>query len=304
MSCFAQGSRSGLSYVTESTYGTNPGGTFTPIPYNTHSLSLTKERVTGNEIQPDRMLRVDRHGNKQVGGDIAIDMRADSVDDFIESVMFSTFASDAITIGSTEKSFTIQDYAEDIDYARIYTGMIASSWSVSIAPNQMVSSTFGFVGKDGSITQTQESVGSLTTTQPFDAYSGDIFLQDAGSTDAAIANVTAVEFTLDNALSPNFIIGQDSVKCFSYGMASVEGTLTAFFEDDSLINRFIDETETELKVSVNDPTGLNEYTFNFPRIKVNSADTPVDGPESRLVTMSFVALYDATETSNFIVTRS
>ena len=59
---FAQGSRSGLSYIVESTFGTTPAGNFTDLPYNTHSLNLTKDRVAGNEIQPDRMLRVDRHG--------------------------------------------------------------------------------------------------------------------------------------------------------------------------------------------------------------------------------------------------
>jgi hypothetical protein len=45
-------------------------------------------------------------------------------------------------------------------------------------------------------------------------------------------------------------------------------------------------------------------TFLFPRVKVNSADVGVDGPTSRVVSMSFVALYDTTEATNLSITRS
>ena len=88
---FAQGSRSGLSYIVESTFGTTPAGNFTAIPYNSHSLNLTKERVSGNEIQPDRMLRVDRHGNRQAAGDIVVDLRDGNFDPFLESALQNTW---------------------------------------------------------------------------------------------------------------------------------------------------------------------------------------------------------------------
>jgi hypothetical protein len=100
------------------------------------------------------------------------------------------------------------------------------------------------------------------------------------------------------------VIGDSSAPSLEYGRAEIEGTITAYFEDTALINRFLNETETELEVSVNDPTGTNAYTFLFPRIKINSADVPVDGPTSRIINMSFVALYDATELSNLVITRA
>ena len=46
---FSQGSRSSLSFVTEVTFGTTPAGNFTNLPFSTHSLNLTKDRVAGNE---------------------------------------------------------------------------------------------------------------------------------------------------------------------------------------------------------------------------------------------------------------
>jgi hypothetical protein len=305
---FAQGSRSSLSYIVESTFGTTPAGNFTNLPFNTHSLNLTRDRVAGNEIQADRMTRVDRHGNTQVGGDIVVDLRDGDFDTFLESAMLNTWdtspssAPDELKVGTTPKFFSIEDYAADIDQARLFTGCTVSSMAISMAPNQMVTTTFGIVGSDMSISATQKTQDAASSAQPFDAYSGDLAIGNVGSSSSA-AIITAIDFTLDNSFSPTFVIGSSSAPSLEYGMAQVEGTFTAYFEDDALINRFLNEVESELVITVNDPSAANEYEFMFPRIKVNSADVGVDGPLSRLITMSFVGLYDSTEGTNFKISR-
>jgi hypothetical protein len=83
-------------------------------------------------------------------------------------------------------------------------------------------------------------------------------------------------------------IGEDTPSALEFGTISVEGSVSAYFEDATLINRFLNETESALEVSVGD--GSNTLTFLFPRIKVNSADVGVDGPTSRIINMSFVGL--------------
>jgi hypothetical protein len=299
---FAQGSRSSLSFVPEVTFGTTPAGNFTNLPFSTHSLNLTKDRVAGNDIQADRMPRVDRHGNRQVAGDIVVDLRDGVYDDFLESAMLNTWSTTTLKVGTTPKFFSIEDYAADIDQARLFTGMAVSTMGISLAPNQMVTTTFGMVGKDMTISATQKTQTAAAGTAPFDSYSGDIAIGNVGSS-SAIAIVTGLEFTLNNAFAPTFVIGDSAAPSLEYGRAEIEGTLTAYFEDTALINRFLNETETELEVSVNDPTGTNAYSFLFPRIKINSADVGVDGPTSRIISMSFVALFDATENSNLVITR-
>ena len=299
---FAQGSRSSLSFITESTFGTTPAGNFTNLPFSTHSLNLTKDRVAGTDIQADRMARVDRHGNRQVGGDIVVDLRDGDFDVFLESAMLNTWATNVLKVGTTPKFMSIEDYAADIDQARVFTGMSVSTMGISLAPNQMVTTTFGMVGKDMTMSATEKTQDAASGAAPFDAYSGDISIGNVGGA-SAVAIVTALDFTLNNSYAPTFVIGDDSAPSLEYGRAEVEGTLTAYFEDASLINRFLNETETEIEVSVDDPTGANSYTFSFPRVKINSADVGVDGPTSRMISMSFVALYDATEETNLKITR-
>lgn len=302
---FAQGSRSGLSYITEVTFGTTPAGNFTPFPINTHSINLTKDRVAGNEIRPDRMPRVDRHGNRQVGGDIVGDLRKGAWDDLIASAMLSDWASDdTISVGITPKFFSIEDALTDINQYRLFTGCTVSTLNISVAPNQMVTATFGIIGKDMTISGTGKTLNTLATTQPFDAYSGDLFLNDAGSTGSAVDSITSIDFTINNSFNPTFVIGDDSTPQLEYGRAEVEGTITAYAEDATLINRFLNEVESELEFSVNDPSGLNPYTFTFPRVKVNGADVPLENPQSRLITIPFVALYDDTLGTNIQITRT
>lgn len=299
---FSQGSRSSLSFVTEATFGTTPAGSFTGLPFSTHSLNLTKDVLTGTDIEADRMPRVNRQGNRQVGGDIVVDLRDGDYDLILESAMLSTFATNILKVGVVPKFFSIEDYAADIDQARLFTGMSVSTMAISLAPNQMVTTTFGMVGKDMTISGTQKTQVAATGAQPFDAYSGDIAIGAVG-TPVASAIVTALDFTLNNSYAPTFVIGDDSAPSLEYGRAEVEGTMTAYFEDAALINRFLNETETAIRVSVDDPTGANSYTFDFPRVKINSADVGVDGPTSRMVTMSFVALFDSTLGTNLQITR-
>ena len=382
---FAQGSRSGLSYVKETTFGVTPA---TPaliqLPFTTHSLDLTKDRVQGNDIQPDRMLRTDRHGNRTVSGDIVVDLRKGDYDLFLESALMSAFADSptiattaatsasgvatltfaaqpvppfpvgsaitvagvtpagyngtytvtacttttvsyansttgvqtvagtirnrALKVGSTPTSFSIEDAATDISQFRLFTGVTVNTLAISIKPNQMVTATFGMVGRDMTISATSvdPTKDSTSTNQPFDSYSGTISLANSGATSGltSVGLITGIDFTINNSLAPTFVVGSAVTPQLEFGMASVEGTITAYFEDATLINRFVNETTSAFQVTVNDPTGNSNYTFHFPRVKFNGASVPVDNPTSRIITLPFVALYDTLENTNIEIIRN
>ena len=309
---FAQGSRSRLAFGVESTFG-SAASSYTNLPFNTHSLNLAKERVSGNEIQPDRMPRVDRHGNRSVGGDITVDLRYGDYDALIESAMLSSFSSGEIKVGTTPKYLTIEDYAADIDAgtgsgngsARLFTGCSVSTMNVSLAPNQMVAATFGIVGKDMSVSDDEKTVAAAGVSEPFDAYSGALKVADVDGIGgaSALSVVTSVDFTVTNSFAPTFVVGSDSAPCLEFGRAEIEGTITAYFEDATLVNRFLNETESAIEVSVADPS-TQTMTFLFPRVKFNAADIPVDGPTSRVISLPFVALYDDTELTNLKITNT
>ncbi len=248
------------------------------------------------------MPRVDRHGNKQAGGSLEVDLRKADYDELIESAFLNTFSTDVLKIGIQPKYLTMEDAANDISQFRLFTGMAASSMSVSIAPNQMVTCNFDMVGKGMAQAQTTASSGAPTassTNVPFDSYSG--VISDGGS---GIAIVTSLDFSITNSFAPTFVIGAAESAQLEFGRAVVEGTMTIYYEDETIINKFLNETESTLEVSVDDPTGANSYTFLFPRVKYNGSAAPLAGSTSRLITVPFVALYDTTEDTNLKLTRT
>jgi len=307
MACPAQGSRTTFSYIVESTAGTTPSGNFQQIPVTGHTLDLTKEPVTGNDISI--MDEVERHGNRSVAGDVNVDMRADIFDPLLESALRSTWDTsgssvpDVLKIGSTPKTFTFEDAATDISQYQLYMGCTVNTFNVSIAPSQMVTATFGIMGYDKSISGTGKTVDDYDRTiQPFDALSGSTLLGDNGATGSP-AEITSLDFTLTNNIENAFIIGDDITQCLVRGRTEVTGSFSIHFLDDATMDRFLDETESALSVSVNDPTGNNEYNFVFPKIKINSATAPLEGQGIRLVNCEFRALRDSTEDTSFYIER-
>ena len=301
---FAQGSRSGLSYIKETTFGTTPAGNLTALPITNYSLDLSKERVQGNDIQPDRMTRVDRHGNRNAVGDIVADLRKGDYDDLLESAFFNDFSTDTLKVGVDPKFLTLQDTAFNISETRTFTGMAVSSVNFSIAPNQMVVTTFSMVGKDMTQGSSGGTVDDASDNAPFDSYSGTIGIGDTGGSLTNSGCITSIDLTLDNSLAPTFCVGEDTTPQLEFGRAVVEGTVTFYYEDASIINRFLNETETALQFSVDDPTGTNPYTILLPKVKFNGAAVPVSDPQSRVITVPIVALYDSVEESNIVLTRT
>ncbi len=305
---FSQGSRSSLAYIAESSFGVTPTSpTLALIPIKTHSLNLTKERLEGNDIQADRMPRVDRHGNRSAAGSIEVDLREGDYDEFLESAMFGAFnTAGALKVGTTPKFLTIEDAAEDISQFRLFKGMAVNSASFNIAPNQMVTTTFDMVGKDmtqAASTASASTKTAITGNAPFDSYNGSIFEGGVGSGDL-LGVVSSIEFSITNSLAPTFVVGDDATPQLEFGRAIVEGSLTVYYESAALINKFLNETPSELQVSVASPGGTDAYTFYFPNVKYNGADTPLANPQSRFITMPFVSLFDTTEGSNLVITRS
>lgn len=308
---FAQGSRSRLTIASETSFGVLPTTpAFATLPYRSHSLNLTKERVTGSDILSDRMAFVDRHGNRVVGGSVEVDLRRGDYDTLLQSAFFNAFdGSNHLTIGTTPKFLAFEDAALDITQFRRFSGCLVNSATFNIAPNQMVQATFDIVGRN--MVQAQSSLDASPDApdgyEPFDSFNG-VLLEGGVTTNDDLCIVSALQFSITNDVTPAHVIlcadNQDQAAQMQYGMATVEGTMTVYYEDAALINKFINETESELSVTVDDPTGTNGYTFYFPRIKYNGANVPVANMQSRFIELPFVALKDSSAGYSLRLTRT
>lgn len=307
---FAQGSRSRLSIAPEASFGVLPSSpSFSTLPFKTHSLTLNKERVQGQDILGDRMEFVDRHGNRTASGSVEVDLRRGDYDLLLESAFFNTFdSSNHLTVGTTPQYFALEDAALDITQFRQFEGCLVNSASFNVAPSQMVQTTFDVVGKN--MVQSGTTLGSPAAPdgyEPFDSFNGELLEGGIASGDNT-CSVSQLQFSINNDVAPIHTIlcgtNADEAAAMQYGNATIEGTLTAHYEDATLINKFLNETESVLSVSVDDPTGLNQYTFYMPRIKYNGNSVPVANMQSRLIELPFVALKDSVTGYSLRLTRT
>ena len=311
MGITATGARHSMSYIAESTYGTTPATpTLADIRHTSCNLGLTKSALESAEIRADRQIAHYRHGNKSVAGDIGIELSYTTFDDFLEATLGGTWAADTPSVGidqlqagTTRRSFTVERRFQNLatpEYHR-YTGLEFNTFNLSVAPDAIITGTFGCIAQDYAISTTAisgSSYGAATTTEPFDSFSGTI--TEGGS---AIATVTSVEMTLENGLSPLFTVGSALTDRPSIGKSRVTGTLGVYFQSKALLDKFINETASSLVFVLQDPAG-NTYDFTFPNIKYNGGQPDVSGEGEVSLSLPFVALYDSTEGSNITIERN
>jgi hypothetical protein len=305
----ATGARHNLSYKVEAQYGTAPAGPYQELRHTGTTLGLSKDAIESEELRDDRQVAHFRHGTKSVGGDINFELSYGSFDDLLEGVLCGTWAADVdeqgsasvgvdtLEPGTTPRSFTFERHHTDIDQALKMTGCQLSSMSISVAPNSMVTGSFSILGKDMTVSATETATDAANANEPFDGFTGSI--TEGGS---AIAVVTALEMTIDNGLEATYVIGDDTTLQSPLGKSMVTGSITAYFEDATLINKFINETSSSLEFVLQDLAG-NQYTFGFPNVKYNSGNPEVGGPGQVTVSLDFVALYDATTSSQLYIKR-
>lgn len=298
---FAQGSRSQLTYVVENSWGVTPSSpAMIVLPKNTFNVNERKDKVESAEIRSDRQTAISRHGNVQINGPMEVDMRADDFDDLLESAFFGEFTLNVLKTGTTFKSLTMEYGQTDLSLYRQFLGCAVSKMAMNIAPNAMVKTTFDIVGKSMTTQATLDaSPTAASTNEPFDSFTGTI--TEGGS---PIASVTSLNFTLDNAENPNFVVGSSAAQSIEYGRAKVEGTITYHYENNTLVNKFLNETSSSITVAITDGVSGNTYTLTFPNVKYMGADIQLENEQSVFVTSSFDALYDAVSGCNLYITKS
>lgn len=300
----ANGAQHSLHFVAESSYGSTPSTpTWTPMPHTATTLNLSKDGIESEKLRGDRQIEDFRHGNKSVGGDISAELEYGAFDDVLEAVMCGTWTTNVLKSGTTRRSFTIERKFADLDTAEYHrhTGCEFNSMSMTVTPNAMVTTTFGVVGKDLSVSTSEVASSTYSAdvgNTPFDSFTGSI--TEGGS---SIATVTSISITVENGLEPLFSVGSSTTNRPSIGKSRVTGNLTCYFESNTLYSKFLNETSSEIVLTLTDLDG-NDIQFDIPNVKYNTGQPDVSGEGSVTVSMDFVALYNSSDATQLAITRT
>jgi hypothetical protein len=195
------------------------------------------------------------------------------------------------TTGHTDKSFTLEHWYSDISQDELFTGCKVSSLDLALPPTGMATIDIGVIGKDitTGTTAYYTTPTALTTTGCLAAVNGKLLVGGA-----AVATCTGLSLRIDGGYSSDPVVGANTVPGIFPGRVNVSGQFTAFFENATMRDYFVNETEIALVAALTTGSANNAdfISFVLPRIKVGGA-TKSDGERGLVATFPFQALFNS-----------
>lgn len=291
----------GLYMVAESTFGVTPSTPeMTQLRHTSCSLVLSKDTFQSNELRDDRQVQDVRVGAQKVGGDLGFEFSWKEFDALLEGAFFGEWTTNVLKAGIVQKSFTMERKFSDIVQYGVFTGCTIDKFSLDVKPNAIVTGSFSVVGKGASYSASplDASPTASQSYSPYDSFTG--VMKEGGST---VAFVTGLSLSVANNLSPNYVVGSNQTPFITAGRTNVSGTLSCMFQDLTMLNKFINETETSLEFVLGNGT-TQSYTFKIPRVRYTGGDNAVSGEGVVTLSMPFMGVYDGTAGTAIMCTRT
>ncbi len=227
------------------------------------------------------------------------------VDDAAGESVTITSRTGMLKAGTTRRSFSVMRNFSDLDAGALpfhkFAGCEFNKLALKLSVNAIVTAVFSLIGQSMATSGTapaSSTYNAPTTAKPLDSFSG--VLLEAG---VAIAVLTELTMSLENGLDARFVVGSAETIRPSIGRSNLTGQTTAYFEDATLINKFINETESSIVVNLPDLDG-NAYRLTLPRIKYNGGQPDTQGQGAITLAMPIQALYDSVTGTNIIIERN
>lgn len=221
-----------------------------------------------------------------------------------ESATVTAFAvtGEVCKIGSTLRTYTIERGFTDVDQYQIFKGCAVNQMSMQIQPEQMVGGSFDLLGMSAAAmaqTARDSTITAAPTNDPMSAFEGQL---SEGGAESSV--VTGMNFTLNNNRSLQAVVGDKFSPDVFEGTAMITGEATVFFENETLFNKFINETISSLSVQMDDLNGTDFVVVGFPAIKYTGGDMdpPQQGPVP--ITMPFEAQVSADTANSMYIQKS
>ncbi|PZQ87300.1 MAG: hypothetical protein DI534_14940 [Leifsonia xyli] len=300
----AEGSRYASYFVQEPSSGVSPENAALKVFRATKSgLDISIAALQSDEIRNDAEIADFRLGARHVEGTASAELSYGTFDDLLAAALRGTWESDTLVAGILRPSFTFVDFNADINDLpyTIYRGCEVNSLNIKISASAMVTVEFGIIGR----TMEQRAalpagwiVGSRTVTSPMDGFSGGL------SANGVKNNViTELSIDIDNGIEPRFVVGSKYSIRPGAKRRNVTGSLTAYFEDNTLRLAYLNELPQAIVMTLSDGASGNTYEITMPKVKLTEAPRPIDGEGDIMQNISYRGLLDATAATSIKIVR-
>lgn len=196
--------------------------------------------------------------------------------------------------GIVKRSFSIEQAFTDVNQFFLFRGQRVGTMSLDISSGAIVTGSFGFQGLTSTRADTTFATGTTasTTTQVVNATANVGSLVEAGV--PLVTGIQSISLNLDNALRNQMAVGNKFPIGVGYGRQTVSGSITAYFEDGALYDKFLNHSTSSLSFNVSDGNGQS-MRIELPRVYFASASPTLAGIDQDVVmNLEFTAVIDPT----------
>jgi len=199
-----------------------------------------------------------------------------------------------IVNGTTRTSFNIEkQYTDVVNTFALYLGMVINSMQLSVSAGQIITGGFGFLGKQEE--SIAASLGSEYTAAPTNSVMSAVDDVMAILEAQTAYDANSFSLSLANNLRQKDIIGTLGAIDIKPGKVSISGTLQAYFESSTAMDKYLDHTASSIAIPFQDSAG-NGYVIELPYIKFSSGQRVAGGMNTDIIAdLAFEASMHPTE---------
>ena len=210
-----------------------------------------------------------------------------------------------IKAGTTFRSFVIERvYADLSSEFSVFNGMAIDTFSLAIASDQIITGSFGFIGKAAVSPSPSATAGtgSNTAAGTNSVMNGidDVSVVLEGQSSYPI---TAFSMSLNNNLRARLQVATLGAISIGVGTIDLTGSIQAYFDSPAVMDKYLANTASSLAIGFLDSAG-NRYVIDMPQVKFTSGQRVAGGINTDVIAdLNFTAYRHAASDTTLSIHR-
>lgn len=212
------------------------------------------------------------------------------------------------TAGITKQSFSIETGFTDVSRYFLMNGLRLGSFEMSVTTGEIVTGSYGFMGRETlpGVTSVLGNTGpydvlATTSTEILNATANVGQIEKNGV--ALATAVKSIELSGDASLRKQPAVGEKFPAGVGYGRFTLEGKVSAYFENLDFYNDFRNHVTVSLGFDFED-VDHNKYFFRIPAAKITTNPVAPGGIDQDVMEdMEFTAQRDPVLNTQFMIDR-
>ena len=226
---FAMADGTQLSFIKEAVWGTTPATPAWQIGRMTgESLKITRETKQSSEITPARNVSDLIHVGGGAEGGFNFELSYGAYDDIFASMLYGEWVDNVLKNGVTQSSLSFEKkFLVDVatyNYFR-YTGMVPNTISLSISAGEIITGSFDFMGKGGTVAAAAIASSTYLDAAAENVLSASSHVGALSLGSFATAKILKVDLSASNNLQTARVIGSLDNADIGAGLFNVSGSV-------------------------------------------------------------------------------